>query len=56
MKQIRFIVWFANENYDAESVEVYAQNQDEAVILAKAARIQDGKDYTLYSITELGRV
>lgn len=45
-------VKFSTCNYKPESVVVYANNLDCAVILAKAKRIEDDLDYTLHSITE----
>lgn len=50
MKQTRYIVWFANENYAPQSVEVMAFNQHDALILAQAERIKSGCDYTLHNI------
>ena len=50
MKQNKYIVWFANENYAPQSVAVTAFNQHEALILAQAERIKEGLDYTLHKI------
>jgi hypothetical protein len=50
MKDYKYKVWFANCNYEPEAVIVNADNMDEAVILAKAKRINCGKDYTLDAI------
>lgn len=50
MKQTQYIVWFANENYEPQSVEVMAFNQNDALILAQAERIKAGCDYTLHKI------
>ncbi len=50
MKQNKYIVWFANENYEPQSVTVFALNQQEALILAQAERIKEGCDYTLHKI------
>lgn len=50
MKQTRYIVWFATENYAPQSVEVLALNQHQALILAQADRIRAGCDYTLHKI------
>jgi len=47
MKKSMFLVWFSNENYDPQYVKISALNQQEALILAQAERIQDGLDYTL---------
>lgn len=51
MKQTKYIVWFSNGNYPEQPVEVFAFNQQEALILAQAERIKEGEDYTLSSIT-----
>lgn len=50
MKQNKYVVWFANENYEPQKVKVFAFNQNEALILAQAKRIKEGLDYTLYKI------
>ena len=50
MRQTRYIVFFANENYGPESVDVTAFNQHDALILAQAERIKAGCDYTLLKI------
>lgn len=54
MKQSKYIVWFSNGNYP-EPIEVFAFNQQEALILAQAERIKTGGDYTLSSITAAER-
>ncbi len=50
MKQNIYIVWFANENYEPQSITVLALNQQEALILAQAERIKECCDYTLHKI------
>lgn len=50
MKKIKFRVWFSNSNYDPEFVTVTALNQNDALILAQAERVKQGRDYTLHSI------
>lgn len=50
MKQTRYVIWFSNENYEPQSVEVSAFNQNDALILAQAERISAGLDYTLHKI------
>lgn len=47
-------VWFKNENYKKQFVEVYAFNSNEALILAQAERIKEGLDYTFHRIDILG--
>ena len=54
MKDYKYKIWFSNCNYERESVIVRADNLDEAVILAKAKRINCGKDYTLDSVQFVG--
>jgi hypothetical protein len=53
MKKYIFKVWFSNCNYGPESVQVRAINQNDALILAQARRVTDGKDYTLHHIEML---
>lgn len=50
MKKTYYNVWFSNANYTPEKVVVCALNAEDAVILAKAKRIKQGLDKTLYSI------
>lgn len=50
MKKTEYIVWFSNENYDPQYVEVSALNQGDALILAQAERIKEGLDFTLLKI------
>lgn len=50
MKPTTYLVWFATENYAPQCVRVEAFNQDAAIILAKAARIKEGLDYTLNKV------
>ena len=45
-------VWFSDGNYDPEYVLVYAQSQNDALILAQPERINDGLNYTLHKIEE----
>jgi len=52
MKMTKFKVWFSNCNYEPESVQVSAFNQNNALILAMAKRIESGLDYTLFKIEE----
>jgi len=52
MKKTKYLVWFANCNYEPESVRVTAFNQNDALILAQARRIRDGLDKTLHHIEE----
>ena len=52
MKKTLFKVWFANSNYEPQYVLISALNQNDALILAQAERIQDGLDYTLHRIEE----
>lgn len=52
MKETKYYVWFSNENYDPQYVEVYALNQNDALILAQAERIKDGLDRTLLKIEQ----
>jgi hypothetical protein len=53
MKNTTFKVWFSNCNYEPQYVIVSALNQNDALILAQAKRIQDGLDYTLHKIEEV---
>lgn len=50
MPLTKYKVWFSTENYEPEFVSVFALNQDDAVILAKAKRIQKRLDHTLFKI------
>jgi len=50
MKNFKWKVKFSNGNYQPQDVIVNALNADSAEILAKAIRINEGLDYTLYSI------
>lgn len=50
MEKTKYKVWFSNCNYEPEYVLVEAFNQNDALILAQAERIQDGLDYTLHKI------
>jgi hypothetical protein len=50
MQLTKYKVWFSTENYKPEFVSVFASNQDNAVILAKAKRIQKRLDHTLFKI------
>ena len=52
MKMTQYRVWFANENYSPQYVEVNAGSQGTALILAQAERIKGGLDYTLYKIED----
>ena len=54
MKEYKYKVWFANCNYEPEAVIVKADNAEDAVILAKAKRINCGKDHTLDAIQLIG--
>ena len=54
MKQYEFKVWFSNCNYEPQSVHVKAFNQNDALILAQAERVRNGKDYTLHCIEKVG--
>jgi len=53
MKQTKYKVWFSNCNYSPELVTVSALNQNDALILAKAERVKEGLDHTLYKIQEV---
>jgi len=53
MKLTEYEVWFSNENYPPQREIVMAFNQNDALILAQAARIKQGLDYTLDSIKKL---
>ena len=48
----RYKVWFYNTNYEPQFVVVEASNQNDALILAQAERINDGLNYTLHKIEE----
>jgi hypothetical protein len=48
-----YVVWFTNGSYDYQDVEVSALNADQALILAKAERINEGLDYTVSSVEEV---
>lgn len=50
MKKTMFKVWFSNCNYEPQYVLIEALNQNDALILAQAERIQDDLDYTLHKI------
>ena len=52
MKNTTYKVWFSDGNYEPEYVLVNAQNQNDALILAQAERINDGLNYTLHKIEE----
>ncbi len=52
MKQTKYTVWFSNCNYEPQFERVWAFNQDDAVILAKAERIKQGCDHTLFKVEE----
>jgi len=52
VKNVTYKVWFSDGNYDPEYVLVYAQSQNDALILAQAERINDGLNYTLHKIEE----
>jgi hypothetical protein len=45
-------VWFSNVNYEPQLVSIAAKNQDDALILAKAERIKNDLDHTLFKIDE----
>ena len=53
MKQNTYKVWFTNGNYDRQSELVGGFNAGEAIILAQAIRIKEGKDYTVESVEQL---
>jgi len=53
MKNNSYLVWFANCNYEPESVRIDALNQNDALILAQAERIKEGLDYTLHEIYKM---
>ena len=54
-KYKNFSVEFTDGTYKAQSVHIEGEyNADQAVILAKAKRIQQGKDYTFHSIKVTG--
>ena len=54
MKQYKFIVWFANENYDPQPEKLVASNASAAIILAQARRIKKGLDYTVCKVENKG--
>lgn len=50
MKHTKFTVWFSNASYNPQMVIVYAFNEEQAIILAKAERIKAGADYTVHEV------
>lgn len=50
MKHTEFEVIFTNGTYEAQSVIVWAFNEGDALILAKAERIKAGCDHTVSGI------
>lgn len=50
MKHTEFNIWFSNGDYDPQMVKVFAFNEEQATILAKAERIKAGADYTLHKV------
>lgn len=50
MKHTKFIVWFSDSSYKPQMVVVYAFNEEQATILAKAERIKAGADYTVHEV------
>lgn len=52
MKMTKYLVWFTDDTYEPQCIEVSAFNGYEAMILAKAERIKAGLDYTLHCIKE----
>jgi hypothetical protein len=55
MKKNKYQVWFSTCNYDPERVYVYALCVDDAIILAKAKRINAGLDSTISSIKQVAK-
>ena len=53
MKKTKFRVWFTNGEYPAQPVSISAFNKSQGVILAQAARINAGLDYTVSTIDTL---
>ncbi len=53
MKYFTYNVWFSNEIYIPEYVQVKALNQNDALILAQAERVKEGLDYTLDRIERI---
>lgn len=52
MKMTKFLVWFTDNTYKPQCVEVTAFDGHKALILAQAERIKAGLDFTFHHIEE----
>ena len=52
MKPQKYAVWLTNGTIKSY-YEIYASNQEQAVILAQATAINDAKGYTLVEVKEI---